>query len=190
MATGWRRRDGRHDRDRAYAANPSAPARPAIVREACQQLAGEKRTLEKRYLRKSETLPLGCRRKLEKKSIAFLRIAYEPPDHDLPESGNDPPALNSRALPGGALQLGQGTLSICFGARSITRSFGNETTSAQRFVILHYLLRGCSLIRSNCKGTNRPDWTLFRRRGLRGHWLIWLTRYRDTACAHHLRARR
>ena len=36
--------------DRAYAPKPGAPARPAIVREACQQLAGERRTLEKRYL--------------------------------------------------------------------------------------------------------------------------------------------
>src|SRR5437667_12879791 len=38
--------------DRAYAPKPGAPARPAIVREACQQLAGERRTLEKRYLHK------------------------------------------------------------------------------------------------------------------------------------------
>src|SRR5580693_8379667 len=29
---------------RAYAPKPGAPARPAIVREACQQLAGERRT--------------------------------------------------------------------------------------------------------------------------------------------------
>src|SRR5436190_21321192 len=38
--------------------------------------------------------------------------------------------------------------------------------------------------------TNCPDCKLFRRRGLDSHWLILLTRYRDTACAHHLRARR
>ena len=38
--------------NRAYAPKPGAPARPAIVREACQQLAGERRTLEKRYLHK------------------------------------------------------------------------------------------------------------------------------------------
>ena len=37
---------------RAYAPKPGAPARPAIVREACQQLAGGRRTLEKRYLHK------------------------------------------------------------------------------------------------------------------------------------------
>ena len=38
--------------NRAYAPKPGAPARPAIVREACQQLAGDRTILEKRYLHK------------------------------------------------------------------------------------------------------------------------------------------
>ena len=38
--------------DRAYAPKPGAPARPAIVREARQQLAGEKKNTGERYLHK------------------------------------------------------------------------------------------------------------------------------------------
>jgi hypothetical protein len=36
--------------NRAYAPKPGAPARPTIVREACQQLAAGETVLEKRYL--------------------------------------------------------------------------------------------------------------------------------------------
>jgi len=51
-ATTWRTALNQFTLLWAYAPKPGAPARPVIVRKACQQLAGGRRTLEKCYLHK------------------------------------------------------------------------------------------------------------------------------------------